>query len=137
MFNTFKTSICDILSDNGITVYNQYSDDIDLIKNQICHTGFICIKGVEKVCSYQCNSNVKSSEVLIDAECKIIAGKGTAADSFSELIEKVYMDFIFSETALPVSIKLGELKVNSLCSRFETDIFLKFKCFISEAAPED
>lgn len=131
MFDDLKLDIKSILSDNGISVYNEFSD-ADLIKAFNNNIGFISIKSVEKINNYQNASEIKSSEVFINVECKIIAKRGISAAMFSNTINNIYINFMFSEDIMPCSLKMEELKVNSLYARFEANIIMKFRYFLSD-----
>lgn len=131
MFDSLKSSVTSILSNNGIIVYNEFSD-IDLVKNFNRNIGFLGIKGFEKINSYQNSFELKSNEVFITMECKIIAKKGMTAAMLSDSIDSIYEDFMLSEDALPVSLKMSELKINSLYSRLETTITMKFRYYLIE-----
>ncbi len=134
MFDDLKTSIKSVLSGNGISVYDEYYD-IDLVRNYNRNIGFLSIKEIEKINDYQ---NFRSerkeiaSEVFVTFECKVIAKKGMTAISFSQTMNSVYADFLFSQDVNSVSINIENLKINSLYSRLESNITLKFKYYLSE-----
>lgn len=131
MFEDLKANITSVLSTSGIDVHNEYSD-IDLIKNYNKNIGFLSVKGIDKINNYKNLVGLKSCEVFVTVECKIIAKKGMTADSFSQTMNNVYNDFLFSEDVIPVSMNMESLKTNSLYSRFETNLTLKFRYFITE-----
>lgn len=133
MFEDLKTSITSILSDNGIAVYNEYHD-IDLRKDNNRNIGFLSVKEIEKINNYQNALQVKCIEVFATVECKVIAKKETSASSFSQMMDKVYTDFLVSEDVIPVSLKMENLKINSLYSRFESNLILKFRYYLSNTA---
>lgn len=135
MFDDLKLNIKSILADNGISVYNEFSD-VDLVKTFSNNIGFISIKSVDKINNYQNLSEIKSSEVFVTVECKIIAKRGISAAIFSDTINNIYTDFMFSEDIMPSSLNMEELKVNSLYSRFEANVILKFKYFLTETKDE-
>lgn len=135
MFDSLKSSIISILSSNGINIYNEFSD-IDLVKNFNKNIGFISIKSVEKINDYQDRFEVKSREVFVYVECKIIAKKGMTASELSDKINSIYEDFMFSDDTAPISLKIGEMKVNNLYSRFEANMTLKLRCFLTETVSE-
>lgn len=136
MFEDLKLNIESVLSDNGISVYDEFSN-IDLVKNFNRNIGFVSVKSVEKINNYQNASEVKSSEVFVTFECKIIAKKGLSASMFADTVNTIYTDFMFSEEIMPLSLSMGGLKVNSLYSRFEANITLKFRCFLTETVPDN
>ena len=124
MFNLLKSNIASILSDNDVNAYDEFSN-IDLLKNYNTNIGFISIKSIERINSYEDVEQIQSGEVFINVHCKVIAKKGMSAASLSQIINNIYTDFIFSKDTIPMSIDIGDLKVNNLCSRFEATIIIK------------
>lgn len=129
MFDLLKSNIASILSDNEVDAYDEFSD-IDLLKTYNTNVGFISVKSIEKISSYENIDQIQSGEVFINVHCKVIAKKGMSAASLSQVINNIYTDFIFSKDVIPMSINIGDLKVNNLCSRFETTIIMKFRYFL-------
>ena len=121
MFDGLMKNITSVFSENGI----------DILKNHNKNIGFFSFKEIEKVNSYKNAPEKECFESLITIECKIIAKKGMTADSFSQIINDVYADFMFSEDVMPISIKVENLKINSLYSRFESNLILKFRYYFS------
>ena len=131
LFDLLKSNIASILSDNEVDAYDEFSD-IDLLKNYNTNIGFVSVKSIERINGYENSLELQSGEVFIDIQCKVIAKRGLSASSLSQTINNIYADFIFSKSVIPMSIDIGDLKVNSLCSRFETTITMKFRYFLSE-----
>lgn len=131
MFGTLKSDVASILSNNGINVYDEFSD-IDLLKSFNTNIGFVSVKSIEKINSYENLVELQSSEVFINLQCKVIAKRGLSSASLSQIINNIYTDFIFSKDVVPMSIDIGDLKVNNLCSRFETNLTMKFRYFLLE-----
>lgn len=134
MFENLKTSIKSVLSDNGISVYDEYYD-IDLIKNYNKSIGFLSVKKIEKINDYQdfiSERNGIASEVFVTFECKVIAKKGMTSNLFSQTMNNVYANFMLSEDVKPVSLSIDNLKINSIYSRLESNIILKFKYYLYE-----
>lgn len=131
MFDILKSNIALILSNNGVSVYNEFSD-IDLAKNFNTNIGFVSVKSIEKINSYENSLELQSGEVFINIQCKVIAKRGLSASLLSQTINNIYADFIFSKDVIPMSIDIGDLKVNNLCSRFEAAITMKFRYFLAE-----
>lgn len=129
MFDSLKSNIASILSDNGVNAYDEFSN-IDLLKNYNTNIGFISVKSIERINGYEDVEQIQSGEVFINVQCKVIAKKGMSASSLSQVINNIYTDFIFSKDVIPMSIDIGDLKVNNLCSRFETTIIMKFRYFL-------
>ena len=133
MFENLKASITSVLSDNEIGVYNEYYN-IDLIKDNNRNIGFLSVKGIEKINGYQNMQDEKSFELFVTVECKVIAKKDMTSNTFSKMMNDVYTDFLLSEDVIPVSINIENLKINSLYSRLESNIILKFRYYLSETA---
>ena len=131
LFDLLKSNIASILSDNEVDAYDEFSD-IDLLKNYNTNIGFVSVKSIERINGYENSLELQSGEVFIDIQCKVIAKRGLSASSLSQTINNIYADFIFSKSVIPMSIDIGDLKVNSLCSRFETTITMKFRYFLAE-----
>ena len=131
MFEDLKASINQVLSADGIDVYDEYSD-IDLIKSYNQNVGFLSVKKVEKINDYKNLFNIKSCEVFVTLECKVIAKKGISAEAFSQTMNNIYTDFLFSDDFMPVSLDLENLKINSLYSRLETNLIFKFRYFLTD-----
>lgn len=134
MFENLKTSIKSVLSDNGISLYDEYYD-IDLIKNYNKSIGFLSVKKIEKLNDYQnfkSERNEIASEFFVTFECKVIAKKGMTSNLFSQTMNNVYADFMLSEDVKPVSLSIDNLKINSIYSRLESNIILKFKYYLYE-----
>lgn len=134
MFENLKTSVKSVLSDNGISVYDEYYD-IDLIKNYNKSIGFLSVKKIENINDYQnfkSERNEIASEVFVTFECKVIAKKGMTSNLFSQTMNNVYADFMLSEDVKPVSLSIDNLKINSIYSRLESNIILKFKYYLYE-----
>ncbi len=139
MFENLKTSIKSVLSDNGISVYDEYYD-IDLIKNYNKSIGFLSVKKIEKINDYQDFKNERdeiASEVFVTFECKVIAKKGMTSNSFSQTMNNVYANFMLSEDVKPVSLSIDNLKINNIYSRFESNIILKFKYYLYEMVKQN
>lgn len=131
MFENLITKIKSVLSDNEINTYNEYFD-VDLSKNYNKSIGFLSIREIEKVGSSYNMRDEKSCEVFVTVECKLIAKKGVTANVFSQTINNVYMDFLLSRDIPPISLKMDNMKINSLYSRFEANLTFKFRYFLSE-----
>lgn len=131
MFDNLKTSIKSVLSDNGISIYDEFYD-IDLLKNYNKNIGFLSVKEIEKINDYQ-NVGEVSFEVFVTFECKVIAKKGMTSNSFSQTMDKVFKDFLLSADAAPACLKIENIKVNSIYSRLESNLNLKFRYYLSEA----
>lgn len=130
MLNNLINNISNILSDNDIDTFKEYTN-IDLIKENNRHIGFISVKEIEKNNSYRNALEKECFESIVTVECKIIAQKGVTANSFSQTINNIFTDFIFSDDIMPISIKMENLKINSLYSRFESNLILKFSYYFS------
>ncbi len=131
MFDNLKTSIKSVLSDNGISMYDEYYD-IDLLKNYNKNIGFLSVKEIEKINNYQ-NIGEISFEVFVTFECKVIAKKGMTSNLFSQTMDKVFKDFLLSKDAAPACLNIENIKVNSIYSRLESNLNLKFRYYLSEA----
>lgn len=139
MFENLKTSVKSVLSDNGISVYDEYYD-IDLIKNYNKSIGFLSVKKIEKLNDYQnfkSERNEIASEFFVTFECKVIAKKGMTSNLFSQTMNNVYADFMLSEDVKPVSLSIDNLKINSIYSRLESNIILKFKYYLYEMVKQN
>lgn len=133
MFEDLKTNITSVLSDNDIEVCNEYFD-VDLFKKYNQNIGFLSVKKVEKINDYKNLFEIKSCEVFVTLECKVIAKKGTTSELFSQAMNNLYEDFLFSEELMPVSLDMENLKNNSLYSRLETNLTLKFRYFLTNTS---
>lgn len=131
MFDNLKTNIKSVLSDNGIYTYNEYFD-VDVSKSTNKNIGFLSIKEIEKIGSSYNLYEEKSCEVFVTVECKLIAKKGITTNLFSQTINNIYMDFLMSRDVPPISLKMENMKINSLYSRFEANLTFKFRYFLSE-----
>lgn len=131
MFDDLKNGITSVLSDNGIYVYNEYFD-IDVNKNSNRNIGFLSIREIEKINSSYNTNEEKLCEVFVTIECKVIAKKGITTNLFSQTMNNIYIDFLLSSDVPSVSLKMEDLKINSLYSRFETNLIFKFRYFLSE-----
>lgn len=135
MFEDLKLNINSVLSDNGISAYSEFSD-VDLVKSFNKNIGFVSVKSVERINDYQNFNEVKSSEVFVTVECKVIAKRGSSAETFSDTINDLYTDFMFGDDIMPLSLNMESLKINSLYSRFEANMTLKFRCFITNTVDD-
>ena len=135
MFDDLKTKIKSVFSSNGIDLYNEYYD-IDALKNYNKNIGFLSVKEIEKINSYQNSLELKSFEVFVTVECKVIAKKGMTSDSFSQTMDNVFTDFLLSNDVIPVSLKMESLKINSLYSRLESNLIFRFRYYLSDTAQE-
>ena len=131
MFEDLKTNIASVLSNNGIDVYNEYLD-VDLFKKYNQNAGFLSVKNVEKINACKNKLDMKSFEVFVTFECKVIAKKGMSAELFSQNMNDLYEDFLFSDDLTAVSINMDNLKINNLYSRLESNLNLKFRYFLTE-----
>ena len=131
MFGDLKANITSVLSQSGISVYNEFSD-IDLVKNYNKNIGFLSVRKIEKINSCQNVDYEKLSEVFVTVDCKVVAKKGITSSSFSQTMNQVYKDLLLSEDVMPVSINIENLKINSLYSRLESNLILKFRYCLSE-----
>lgn len=131
MFEDLKTNITAILSDNGVDVYSEYFD-VDLLKKYNQNIGFLSVKSVEKINDYKNGLDIKSSEVFVTFECKVIAQKGMSAEMFSQDMDNLYTNFLFSNDLTTVSLSMENLKINNLYSRLEANLTLKFRYFLTE-----
>ena len=131
MFEDLKTNIASVLSNNGIDVYNEYLD-VDLFKKYNQNAGFLSVKNVEKISACKNKLDMKSFEVFVTFECKVIAKKGMSAELFSQNMNDLYEDFLFSDDLTAVSINMDNLKINNLYSRLESNLNLKFRYFLTE-----
>lgn len=131
MFEDLKTNIAAILSYNGVDVYSEYFD-VDLLKKYNQNIGFLSVKSVEKINDYKNGLDIKSSEVFVTFECKIIAQKGMSAEMFSQDMDNLYTNFLFSNDLTTVSLSMENLKINNLYSRLEANLTLKFRYFLTE-----
>lgn len=131
MFEDLKVNITSVLSQSGISVYNEFSD-IDLVKNYNKNIGFLSVRKIEKINSCQNVDYEKLSEVFVTVDCKVVAKKGITSSSFSQTMNQVYIDLLLSEDVMPVSINIENLKINSLYSRLESNLILKFRYCLSE-----
>lgn len=131
MFEDLKTNIAAILSDNGVDVYSEYFD-VDLLKKYNQNIGFLSVKSVEKINDYKNGLDIKSSEVFVTFECKVIAQKGMSAEMFSQDMDNLYTNFLFSNDLTTVSLSMENLKINNLYSRLEANLTLKFRYFLTE-----
>ena len=131
MFEDLKANITSVLSQSGISVYNEFSD-IDLVKNYNKNIGFLSVRKIEKINSCQNVDYEKLSEVFVTVDCKVVAKKGITSSSFSQTMNQVYKDLLLSEDVMPVSINIENLKINSLYSRLESNLILKFRYCLSE-----
>ena len=131
MFEDLKTNIASVLSNNGIDVYNEYLD-VDLFKKYNQNAGFLSVKNVEKISACKNKLDMKSFEVFVTFECKVIAKKGMSAELFTQDMNDLYEDFLFSDDLTAVSINMDNLKINNLYSRLESNLNLKFRYFLTE-----
>ena len=131
MFEDLKANITSVLSQSGISVYNEFSD-IDLVKNYNKNIGFLSVRKIEKINSCQNVDYEKLSEVFVTVDCKVVAKKGITSSSFSQTMNQVYKDLLLSEDVMPVSINIENLKINSLYSRLESNLIFKFRYCLSE-----
>ena len=131
MFEDLKTNIASVLSNNGIDVYNEYLD-VDLFKKYNQNAGFLSVKNVEKINACKNKLDMKSFEVFVTFECKVIAKKGMSAELFTQDMNDLYEDFLFSDDLTAVSINMDNLKINNLYSRLESNLNLKFRYFLTE-----